>query len=395
MRTGLLRALCILLCTSVGFGQAQDVKLVPQSAAGSGAVTGHVYFAGANGPARFVQIGLQPTTFEHALPGQQLTTSVTIYQTGLDGSFLIPHVFPGTYYLVALQPGFASPFALFTMEELEHPSEAVQRRMAGILPVVTVQPSSTVTMDLTLGRGASLSGTVRFDDGTPFAQADIDLTQRAPDGTWTFVRVVNSHTQTDGEGHYLLGGLPPGEYRLGVLLNLQEQRRNSVLGENRGSATSSGYSLSVWLGDTTRESHAKSVTLTENEAMQDQDITIPVSKLHRITGAIVDQNSGQALNAGYVMLMDADDRRQLASAQVDADTRTFTLPFVPEGKYKMQAIAREVRYEPPANPEANPIYQNRQETILRSYGPVEVPLLVQSDLTGVILPVREISAKTP
>ena len=152
--------------------------------------------------------------------------------------------------------------------------------------------------------------------------------------------------------------------------------------------------MPIYLGDTVRERDARTVKLEEGQQMEGQDITIPVSKMHSISGALVDAGSGQALNAGHVALVYADDGKEVTSVAIDAETKTFSMPFVLEGAYKLTTKdAREVRYEPLSDANNDPFHQNTKEIVLRQYGPGEMPVVVQTEMSGVNLPVEAKAAK--
>ncbi len=373
----------------------QPVKVEPVTAFGS--VTGHVYLAGSNAPARFAKVALQPFDVKDpapAGPGKMGAVPFTVYQTDLLGAFRIDRVKPGTYYVVVNAPGCMSPFALFTKEELQNPSAEVAKRIASAVPAVRVQPNATATLTLRLRRGASLSGTVRFDDGTAFAQASVSIQKRGSDGKWAAPRATDAWGSTDTDGQWTIDGLPPGEYRVQVDLRVEEMHKSALLGDNGSSWNNSTYSLPVYLGDTVRETEAKTATLEEGQQMDGQNITVPVSRMHTIAGALVDARTGQALNAGHVALVYADSGKELVSATVDPETNTFALPFVMEGEYKLTTKdAREVRYEETGDPDNDPFHQNRKEVLLRGYGPGEVPVVVQGEMSGVTLPVEAKTAK--
>ena len=389
-------AALVALGTGRQEGTAQGRPARAETAGSFGSVTGHVYLAGSHAPARFVQIALQPAKIDMAREtgnGKQPAPGFTIYQTGLDGSYAITHVAAGSYYLVTMQRGFFSPFSLFTREQLEHPDTEVQQRMASVLPLVTVRANAAASLDVTLERGASLSGTVRFDDGIPFSAATVVADQRAPDGKWVPLRIVDSSTETDPEGRWSLGGLPAGTYRVSVQLRVDKRQRSSLLSDNANFMYTGSYLVPIWLGDTARERDAKTVTLEANQAAEGEDITVPVTRIHQVTGALLDERTGLALNAGTVRLVNADDGKEVVSAQVDAETRTFTLPFVPEGEYRLRCEnGREVRYEPQgdaaAEPGAEPFYVIHRETLVRPYAAGEMPIVVAGDTTGVNLPLK-------
>ncbi len=369
----------------------------PQPVPDYGAVTGHVYLAGSNLPARFVQVALQPIDVQTPkdLPsGRTVPTAFSVYETDLNGSFALGRVVPGTYYLVIKSPGTLSPLAAFSLAELQHPDEETIKRIAASVPAVTVAPGATSTVTLTLQRGASLSGSIRFDDGTPYAQAGVSVQRREAGGKWASPRASESYATSDLEGHWEIGGLPEGVYRVQVDLSVQERHQNALLANSSSSWSNTVTSLPIYEGDTPREREAKTVTLEAGQSLPDQDITIPVSKMHAVTGTVVDARTGQPLNKGRVALNFADDGKELAPVPIDSETLLFTLPFVLEGTYKLSTKdAREVRFEQDGDTATDPFHQHRKEVLLRSYDAGEAPLIVQGDLNGVTLPVSIKSTK--
>ena len=85
----------------------------------------------------------------------------------LDGSFSIPAVPQGRYYVIAEQDGYISPLSLFTRAQLNDPDEAVQQKIARYITTISVTAGHTTQAEVTLIRGAVIAGTVRFEDGAP------------------------------------------------------------------------------------------------------------------------------------------------------------------------------------------------------------------------------------
>jgi hypothetical protein len=136
-------------------------------------VTGHVYCADTNAPARLASVMLEPvravdeagSSIHSPFNGERVT--VTAVQTALGGSFTIPKVAAGTYYVVAYKPGYLSPLATFPADVLSHPSEEDRKHIAATVPKITIEAGLPASIDIRLERGAAISGTVLFDDGTP------------------------------------------------------------------------------------------------------------------------------------------------------------------------------------------------------------------------------------
>lgn len=396
MRLCLLAVVAFLWMPCVPASAAQSPAAAPshetsEPATSFGTVTGHITIAGSNVPARLASFGLQPVEIkppEASVSGKRPSTILSVYQTGLDGSYSLSHVVPGKYYLVVTQAGFLSPFDEFTRAELEHPTGPVQQRIDSTLPVVLVRPNATTTYDLQLQHGAGLGGAVRFDDGTPFAQANVSLLRRDAEGKWVTPR-TSSYTSAGDDGHWHISGLPAGDYCVRVDLNLTERKQSSLLGDNGAMVMRPVYSLLVYNGDTTRERDAKLVTLTDGQDMSGVDINIPVARLHAVTGSVVDARTGQAVNNGRVELVYADDGKSLTYTDVEYETGTFTFRYVPEGEYKLLVkSAKQVRRDAAFVQEFSTALP--KSTTLREYSPAEMPLsVVAADRSGVTLPVEE------
>jgi hypothetical protein len=87
--------------------------------------------------------------------------------TGLDGSFSLDKVPPGTYYVVAQLPGYLSPLTQFSMMERMKADEATLKAVKETAEKIVLAPNQPAHVDLRIERGASLSGVVRYDDGSP------------------------------------------------------------------------------------------------------------------------------------------------------------------------------------------------------------------------------------
>jgi hypothetical protein len=380
----LLRAAAALL-----FSPA--IAVAQQPVAQSGGVSGHVYFAGTNAPARFATVALQPVVVksdDRPFSERSKDPAIHIYQALLDGSFQIPRVPSGTYYVVVKYPGYLSPFSQFSNADLVHPAPDVQQRIAALLPTVTVTANNVANIDIRLTRGASVSGTVTFDDGTPYAGASVSLMQRGADGKLVEARLTEGAT-ADDQGHFRMTGLVAGDYVLQVGLMVTDAMVNSVLGQVSSSYSNYRYSLEYYSGDTPRQRDAKPFKLEDGEDLPSQNLTIPITKLHGVAGSIVEQKTGRAINKGAVALLYADDNSELTKAEVTPDESGFHLSFVPEGEYVLKVTeASDVRHEEIANPPGTMPPTHTKDTVLHTYtGGDPQPLIVHGDMEGLNLPV--------
>ncbi len=379
-------------------GGLAQVAMPPATPETTGTIVGHVYLADTGGPARLAQVALQPVQ----VPGDDAKKSDTrqmglfqVYRTGLDGGYRIPHVKPGSYYVVVKMPGYLSPFAMFTNQQLAHPTPDDQQKIDANLPVVTVVPNNSATMDVHLTRGASLSGTLGFDDGEPYPDVRVQVMQKDAKGKWQVLPLV-SGGYTDDLGNFRITGLLAGEYLLKASFSLDDMYVSSVLEQPDMMSSNTHFSLNYYSGDTARLRDAKPIHVDSSQEVAGANITIPVSKLHMVSGQIVQAGGGRAINGGNVALCYPDgEGEELASVKVESDEPMFRMPFVPEGSYVLKVKdAEDVKREEVSNgPGTMPPFHT-VETVVQKYGTTDQPLVVTGDVSGVNLAVKA-AAKTP
>jgi len=216
---------------------------------------------------------------------------------------------------------------------------------------------------------------------------------KGKDGKW--VSLYGQNAMTDDLGHYRLVGLNAGEYLVRAQLQMEDRAVDGVIGGSRSSWSSSRFSLDVYPEDVTRKSLAKPLKLDEGEERTGVDVTIPLGKLHPVTGVVVEEKTGRQVNAGMVKLMFPDDKSQANSVRIDPAESTFRFEFVPEGDYLIQVTgARDVVREEVANGVGALPPTHTVETVVRVYGDSEEQALtVQNDVTGVRIVVKEKAAK--
>jgi hypothetical protein len=216
-------------------------------AASTGTVSGRVFCADTNAPARMATVVLQPAEAVDAYtPEKQPATQSEGVQTLLDGSFAVSHVAPGNYYVLASAPGYVSPLASMFLPsgDRQEPGEPIGKRIAKVVPRITVQANLPVTVNVSLERGAAVSGTVLYDDGSPSSGLGVQLLvhwkdQWIPFPSTPFER-ENHFAVTDDQGAYRISGLPAMEYVLEVDLNLTKSTFSSNGMGGSGASTQHG-----------------------------------------------------------------------------------------------------------------------------------------------------------
>jgi hypothetical protein len=390
---------------------AQQPEQQSEKKSPSATVTGHVYLADTNTPARLATVMLEPAGAldsdpdphprEDSSAGWVHTSAV---QTLLDGSFTIPKVAPGAYYVVAYKSGYLSPLSTLSADALQHPTPEDHKRIATILPRIVVEPRLPVSVDVRLERGAIISGTILYDDGSPASGLPVHALVRHKDGekeTWSSLRAMpfafTADVYTDDLGRYRLTGLESREYLVQVDLNLQQMEFASAPGSFQGSSSfGSVANLSFYSGSTARKLDAKPFKLTANEEHSGEDITIPIAKLHTITGEIVAGHDGHVLNQGNVKLLEPDDKSEVESAKVERADSKFHLFFVPEGNYILHVDnVADVIYEDVPNPPGTMPASSEKTNLVHAYGTSDHPLNVHDDIPNLTVAVPDKRTQQP
>jgi hypothetical protein len=357
-------------------------------------VSGHVYCSDTNAPARMASVILQPAEQIDAIrPGddKHVSSHGEMTQTLLDGSFTIPHVEPGVYYVIATQRGYISPLTSMYLPPADRSgsdaSKLKLKKPVMTAPRITVQSNLPVAVNLSIERGAAVSGTALYDDGSPAGGVRIAVLVRAKND-WTPlpsspVASMSYSASTDDQGHYRISGLPDGEYLLEATLSIQGMYYN--VNEQNGTSVGTWpiYSLSFYRGGSSRRKDGSPLKVTSGEEFAGQDMEIPLTRLHTIRGSILAAHDGHILNGGKLSLLYADDRSEAGRTSVSKDDNTFTFAFVPEGDYILRADGVDNDYvEVPNSPDSWPP-THTEPKLLRSYGTAEQPIHVAGELTGI------------
>jgi hypothetical protein len=406
MRTRIL--LLIAVSVSAVAQQPAPVSLVSQT----GQVTGHVVCGDTNQPARFATvqlIGEHPaaaTVFDYGALAKEADPEKAIGKamaavmkggnsnlsavTALDGAFLMDKVPPGIYWVVGQFPGYLSPLSQLSMMERSQATADAFKTVQSSAEKIEVQPNVSVKVDIRLERGASISGTVRYDDGSPAPGVNPMLMSLDKDGKWKDLGSVSATpASTDDEGRYRLYGLLPGKYA--VKASLPTTQIAVGLGAMPSIHSSMGDMLMVYSGGALHEKDVKPVEVGSGDNVGGVDVVFPIDNLHTISGFVVAKTDSHAVNAGWVSLEDSDTKTQVRGTEIEQDG-SFRLNYVLEGQYilKVGGAADTEKSGDDASG-SFPAFMVHNKT-LKGYGPVEMAITLKNDSTGLVLQVPDISA---
>jgi hypothetical protein len=307
-----LRQFAPLLCTvaiiyAALFAHAQN--------ADGGTVTGHVYCADTQKPARFANIRLQSVDAQGGRAGGGFAT------TGSDGSFRITGVAPGDYYADVMMPGYIQPLRGM-LSDTASLSQADRDRIAAQLTRVSLAANQTANVQIMIYRGATINGTVSFDDSAPAAGVSVQALM-LPAGSAVSQTTASTQqasfagfARTDDRGQFRITGLTDGAY-------IVSAAPRSI--------------FPIYYGNTIERSHARVIDVHAGEEATGADIQIPAAGMHRVSGAVTSQQDGHPLSRASVQLRLSSGDNGTISATTAADG-TFTFNAVPDGKFTVLVL---------------------------------------------------------
>ena len=155
----------------------------------------------------------------------------------------------------------------------------------------------TTTSVFNSAAGASLSGTVRFDDGGPASILRLHLYRKDGSGRWKpylnhsgdpVMAPLGLGTHTDSRGHFTELGLPEGIYCIEIMFPEVVSASDTITGNPSVTyRVSNNNALRIYNGDKFRLRDAAPIELHEGEARSGIDIVIPTSGLHSLHGFVV------------------------------------------------------------------------------------------------------------
>jgi hypothetical protein len=287
------------------------------------------------------------------------------------------------YYFAATYPGYLTARSLL-QQALDESGE--HNTLAGI-PLVRVKAGETAQVSMALERGASISGRVLWDDGTPVADMDVRAVPAIPmpeavTKQLQNLPINNRPVQTNDLGAFRITGLRAGEYLLEVTI----QTNFGYSAEGDVSDTRNLYDPSVLIvfgPGVFHRATAQRVVLSKNETFDGLRITIDLNDLHSVSGQVFSAVDGHALNTGTILIKDIQDKSLERSSPVQADG-SFLIKSVPQGNYDLELkSAADSETYMLKDPDGGSFNQSR--VLTRYQNLHRVLVLTNSDVTGLNL----------
>jgi len=402
-------AIAVLVAASSLIGQQPAAKV---ETAEPGQVTGRVFCADTGQPGRFAAVQLiaeKPSTvpiidaaslgkdasFEKVLAKAMTTMmkgSNVATVTTLDGSFSLDKVPPGTYYVVAQLAGYQSPLSAFSQAERVKADEATVKAVESAAEKIVVQSNQAAHVEIRLERGSTLSGNIRYDDGSPAPGVTPQLLSLGKDGEWKQMGMTSTlPSTTDDRGHYRFYGVPAGKYAVEAALPTSQ----AVVGLGGGGVSMSmnpGDALTVYSGGVFRQKDIKPIELGAGQDLDGVDVVFPISGLHAVAGTVVAKTDNHAVNSGTVELEDGETKAMVRMATINRNG-SFHLNYVPDGEYVLHVLSAADTEPATGDDSSSPFASLLQTKTINSYGQADLPVTIRSDQTGLVLQVPDLPAK--
>jgi hypothetical protein len=372
-------------------------------------VTGRVFCADTGQPARFAGVqliadqpakapGFDPATlgkgpnfeklFASALTSVMKGSNLSTV-TGLDGSFSLDKVPPGIYYVVAQLPGYQSPLSQLSQLERIKADAATLKAVESTAEKIVIQANQGAHVDIRLERGASISGTVRYDDGSPAPGVAPILMVMEQNGKWKELGSLGTlPTTTNDRGHYRIFGVQAGKYALKAALPTMQA--SVGLGASVALHMNMGDALLVYSGGALREADVKPVEVGQGQDIDGIDIIFPLNNLHSVSGSVVAKSDNHAVDSGTIELEDSETKAKLRTTLIEHDGG-FHLNYIPDGQYILR-VTTAADTEKSATDDDSDFSRMLHSKALKSYGGAELPIILKSDSTGLVLQVPDTQA---
>jgi hypothetical protein len=316
-----------------------------------------------------------------AMKGSNLSTV-----TGMDGSFSLDKVPPGTYYLIAQLPGYRSAISALSQSERMKADADILAAVGNMAQKIVVAGGASTSVNLSLELGATISGKVSYDDGSPAPSVTPTLLILQKSGKWKELQVSMLPVVTDDRGQFRFFGLPAGKYAVKATLPVSQP----VAGLGSVSVHMNlADALVVYHSGVLREKDIKPIELGDGDHKDGIEVVFPINGLHSISGTVVAKFDKHPVNSGTIQLLDPETKAAVRTGEIIEDG-TFKLGYVPEGSYLLTvSAAADAERKNADTPAAFDFGRSTNIKIIRSYGAAEIPLMVSGDVNGITLQVPD------
>jgi hypothetical protein len=244
------------------------------------------------------------------------------------------------------------------------------------IPVVHVAAESQATTTVTLVRGATVSGRVQWEDGSPAAGIQMTVVPvTKPVAMPAQLQTLRGgqgaafSSVTDDRGAFRLLGLASGDYYVQAMV---DPRAPFVQGGGFGVSQIKVYAPGVF-----RMAAAKTVTVREGDERDDLRMVLDLTALHTVSGHVSAPSAGQNIASGTVSVVDTSDNTVQASGSIGANG-DFAIQYVSAGNYTLSVSGASTQATPTQG------FRGRGQQAAAMFQVLQQPLQVgDTDASGV------------
>ena len=141
-----------------------------------------------------------------------------------------------------------------------------------------------------------------------------------------------STLMTDDRGHYRVTMLSPGDYLVAVAIRPVTMSFSGEALPSLVAPRGDPFTTQIYPDGSASRRTAKPITLRKGEEHTGADITVPVSRMHMISGTVVAARDGHPTDRANVSLVDPVDGTSIKGTVMFGNGR-FAMQFVSEGEY--------------------------------------------------------------
>jgi protocatechuate 3,4-dioxygenase beta subunit len=209
---------------------------------------------------------------------------------------------------------------------------------------VTVGSNTTTRAVVAIERGATISGSVTYDDGSPVESIPIQVirvknadSNQKDTQPIIYKKELYFHVQTDDRGMYRIAGLSPGTYVASARISMSHLQMRVTKSSATLAATEPGdVNLTFYAAATTQRIKAQQIAVTQGDERQGIDLVADLSRLHSIGGYV--NGHGVMVPDAHLEFDDIDDPANRHGTVTD-ETGYFRFDLLPPGNYKLMAYA--------------------------------------------------------
>ncbi|PYS99789.1 MAG: hypothetical protein DMF63_09835 [Acidobacteria bacterium] len=265
--------------------------------------------------------------------------------TGDDGEFEIRHVRAGTYYPFVQVRNVLNPQSVNSF--YGNTSSLSVNKLDSFFQKMNVDGMSEVQVLVPVKRGAAISGTVSYADGTPAIGVKVKIFRSGAEiGEDDFVSVGD--TETDDRGYYRRVEMVPGTYFVEVNQPSDHGSRNRASEDWRDFARES--ELKTYFPGIGERKRAEAIQLDWGQEAANTDIKIPERKLYKVSGKVIAKDTQQPLSKIKVTFeREGDDGPEFYGSndanQITTDmTGSWSFKDLPPGKYRIKISPQKYSY---------------------------------------------------